>query len=190
MKWRLWKVVIFNLPIIVLLFFILGVGLFIGGGGGSDGSNSGGGGRPISSDYANIHAKGDSLEERMKSLQGQLGYYASDGTNCVRTIGIALEGTDYGGLINTDQLQAVAAQRGEIVTDGSLRPGDIVIAVDANDSSFGHAMVAKQNADGSIGTIQNGQSANGIYESNVPPTQMFSNKQYVIIRPKGLNYAN
>lgn len=159
------------------------------GGPSGSGSNSSTG-VPISSDYANIHATGDSLEERMKSLEGQLGYYANDGTNCVRTIGIALEGTAYGGLINTDQLEAVAAQRGEIVTDGSLRPGDIVIAVDANDSSFGHAMVAKQNADGSIGTIQNGASHNGVYESDTPPTQMFRDKQYVIIRPNGLTYAN
>lgn len=142
------------------------------------------------SDYANIHATGTSLEERMQSLQGKISYRSSDGTNCVRTISIALEGTPYGGLVNTDQLLDVARSRGDIVLDNTLRPGDIVVATDILDSNFGHAMVAKRNSDGSIGTIQNGASAGGVYESDTLPTRMFSNKQYTVIRPKGLKYRN
>ncbi len=154
---------------------------------------------------------GLSLVENMRQLIGKIPHYTSDGTNCVRTIGIACQGTPYGTetmygvngaygkggfklgegqaqeMVNTEQLIAVARDLGELIDSNNLedtsavqayqpRPGDIAI-VDPGDSSdhYQHAVMVKLNEDGSLGTISNGGSHNGVYEDERSPLQIYGN---------------
>ena len=56
------------------------------------------------------NATGFNTIEKMRALEGKIPYEAPDGTNCMRTIGIALEGTPYEGQINVDQAITTARE--------------------------------------------------------------------------------
>ena len=111
--------------------------------------------------------------DRMRNLQGTITHDASDGTNCMRTIGLALAGTPYGDLINVDDAINVAGNLGQLQDPANYvpRPGDLAVVNDG-----GHIVMVTENG----GTIQNGQSANGVYESDLSPDQMFGGVKYYI----------
>lgn len=118
--------------------------------------------------------------QRIRNLTGVIPHNASDGTNCVRTIGLAYAGTDYGDAINVDQLVETAREKGQLQdpADYQPRPGDIAIIATEKYPDGGHAVVVTENG----GTIQNGQSADGVYESEKSPSEMFGNKVVSYIR--------
>lgn len=108
-----------------------------------------------------------SLVDRMRNLQGHITYDAKDGTNCARTAGLALAGTDYQDLINVDDFVATAKKNGQYIEDTENyvpQPGDLAVVNDGN-----HIVMVTENG----GVIQNGSSANGVYESKLTPQQMF-----------------
>ena len=118
--------------------------------------------------------------QRMRELQGKIPYEAEDGTNCMRTLGIALAGTPYGGQINVDQAIETAKKQGQLMEPDKYipRPGDIAVVEDGN-----HAVMVTENG----GTIQNGASHNGVYESDQSPLEMFGKVKYYI---RTSDYAN
>ena len=103
--------------------------------------------------------------DKMRALQGKISYYAQDGTNCMRTIGMALEGTPFEGVIDVDVARAIAEKEG-LWRDSSYKAqaGDIAIVNDG-----WHATMVTENG----GTIQNGESHNGVWESSQSPEDMF-----------------
>ena len=107
--------------------------------------------------------------DRMRNLQGTIPYEATDGTNCMRTIGLAYAGTPYGDVINVDQVVNVAGEIGQLHDPENYvpHPGDLAVV-----NNGGHIVMVTENG----GTIQNGQSANGIWESNISPAEMFANQ--------------
>lgn len=111
--------------------------------------------------------------QRMRELQGKIPYEAEDGTNCMRTLGIALAGTPYAGQINVDQAIETAKKQGRLMEPDKYvpRPGDIAVVEDGN-----HAVMITENG----GTIQNGASHNGVYESDQSPLEMFGKVKYYI----------
>ena len=111
--------------------------------------------------------------QRMRELQGKIPYEAEDGTNCMRTLGIALAGTPYAGQINVDQAIETAKNQGQLMEPDKYvpRPGDIAVVEDGN-----HAVMITENG----GTIQNGASHNGVYESDQSPLEMFGKVKYYI----------
>lgn len=118
--------------------------------------------------------------QRIRNLTGVISHNASDGTNCVRTIGLAYAGTAYGDAINVDQLKDIAKERGQLQDPAEYqpRPGDIAIIGTDKYPDGGHAVVVTENG----GTIQNGRSADGVYESEKSPAEMFGNKVVAYIR--------
>ena len=118
--------------------------------------------------------------QRMRELQGKIPYEAEDGTNCMRTLGIALAGTPYGGQINVDQAIETAKKQGQLMEPDKYipRPGDIAVVEDGN-----HAVMVTENG----GTIQNGASHNGVYESDQSPLEMFGKVKYYIRTSDYLN---
>ena len=116
---------------------------------------------------------GDNIINRVRALEGKIPYRAEDGTNCMRTLGIALEGTPYAGQINVDQAVETARANGQLMNPDEYtpQPGDIAVVNDGN-----HAVMVTENG----GTIQNGESHNGVYESNATPAQMFGGVKYYI----------
>ena len=113
-----------------------------------------------------MNDKSGNLVDRMRNLQGHITYNAKDGTNCARTVGLALIGTDYQDLINVDNFVATAKEKGQWHTPDAYvpKPGDLAVVNNGN-----HIVMVSENG----GTIQNGQSANGVYESELSPQQMF-----------------
>lgn len=116
---------------------------------------------------------GASFVDNMRSLEGKIPYKAEDGTNCMRTIGIALAGTPFEGQINVDQAVATGEGMGLLRTPDNYTPkaGDIAVVEDGN-----HAVMVTEDG----GTIQNGASANGVYESKQSPAEMFGKVKYYI----------
>jgi len=119
---------------------------------------------------------GKQAVDNMRNLQGKIAFYAADGTNCMRTIGMAMEGTPFEGLINVDDAYAVAKKEG-LDRDTSYQPkaGDIILVggYDANgnwDPRMHAAMVTEKG-----GVIQNGKSHDGVWESDLTPQEMFGN---------------
>lgn len=110
---------------------------------------------------------------KVRSLEGKIAYVAEDGTNCMRTLGMALDGTPYAGQINVDQAIATAKANGQLMLPDSYTPkaGDIAVVEDGN-----HAVMVTENG----GTIQNGKSHNGVYESRQSPKEMFGKVDYYI----------
>lgn len=111
--------------------------------------------------------------ERVRALQGKLPYEAEDGTNCMRTMGLALANTEYEGQINVDQAVATAEKLGQLMDPENYTPraGDMAVVEDGN-----HIVMVTENG----GTIQNGASHNGIYESPQSPAEMFGKVKYYI----------
>ena len=119
------------------------------------------------------HDTSTNLVDRMRNLEGRIGYNASDGTNCARTIGLALAGTPYQDQINVDNFVAIAKEQGQLKDPNSYvpKPGDLAVVNNGN-----HIVMVSENG----GTIQNGSSANGVYESAQSPLQMFGAVKYYI----------
>lgn len=117
--------------------------------------------------------QGSSLVDKVRSLEGQIPYEAEDGTNCMRTMGIALAGTPYEGQINVDQAVATAQQYGQLMNPDDYTPqaGDLAVVEDGN-----HIVMVTENG----GTIQNGASHNGVYEKDTTPAEMFGKVKYYI----------
>ena len=113
------------------------------------------------------------LVDRMRNLQGHITYRAKDGTNCARTAGLALAGTDYQDLINVDQFAEIAEKNGQRKDPATYvpKPGDLAVVNGGN-----HIVMVTENG----GTIQNGSSADGVYESELSPQQMFGKVDYYI----------
>ncbi len=125
-----------------------------------------------------IHYGASSLVNRVRDLYGLVPYRESDGTNCARTISVALNGTDYSGMYNVDQFVATAKKNGQLykVGEGYVpKAGDLAVTNNGN-----HIVMVTENG----GTIQNGASGNkgkgGIYETNEPPEQQRGGVQYYI----------
>jgi len=112
--------------------------------------------------------------ERMRDLEGKIAFYAADGTNCMRTIGMALEGTPFEGIINVDMAYAIGKEKG-LNRDTGYEPkaGDIILVggYDSGDNWNPRMHTAMVTETG--GVIQNGKSHNGVYESELTPQQMF-----------------
>ncbi|WP_337366510.1 LPD38 domain-containing protein [Phascolarctobacterium sp.] len=118
-------------------------------------------------------ANGAGFVDNMRQLEGKIPYKAEDGTNCMRTIGIALAGTPFEGQINVDQAVATGESMGLLRSPEDYVPkaGDIAVVEDGN-----HAVMVTEDG----GTIQNGASANGVYESKKSPAEMFGKVKYYI----------
>ena len=118
-------------------------------------------------------ATGANLVDRVRALEGHITYEAPDGTNCMRTMGLALAGTPYEGQINVDQAVATAQQYGQLMNPENYTPraGDLAVVEDGN-----HIVMVTENG----GTIQNGQSHNGVYESEQSANDMFGKVKYYI----------
>lgn len=119
------------------------------------------------------NATGFNTVEKMRALEGKIPYEAPDGTNCMRTIGIALEGTPYEGQINVDQAIATARELGQLESPDEYtpQPGDIAVVNGGN-----HVGMVTENG----GIIQNGASHNGVYESEQSAADMFGKVDYYI----------
>lgn len=153
---------------------------FTGGlfGGGSTTSSGGGAGSSRSFDgkydFKGGRTGTSRIVNNMRSLIGKIPYYASDGTNCMRTCGIALKGTPYEGMINVDVAKEKARELKQLHTpgDGYIPKGaDMCIVNNGN-----HMVMLTETG----GTIQNGSSHNGVYEVSTSPQQMFGKVDYYI----------
>lgn len=118
-------------------------------------------------------AAGANIINRVRALEGQIPYEAPDGTNCMRTLGLALAGTPYENQINVDQAIATATANGQLMNPAEYtpQPGDLAVVNNGN-----HIVMVTENG----GTIQNGASHNGVYESEQSPADMFGGVQYYI----------
>lgn len=118
-------------------------------------------------------ATGANIINRVRALEGQIPYEAPDGTNCMRTLGLALAGTPYENQINVDQAIATATANNQLMNPAEYtpQPGDLAVVNNGN-----HIVMVTENG----GTIQNGASHNGVYESEQSPTDMFGGVQYYI----------
>lgn len=118
-------------------------------------------------------ATGANIINRVRALEGQIPYEAPDGTNCMRTLGLALAGTPYENQINVDQAIATATANGQLMNPAEYtpQPGDLAVVNNGN-----HIVMVTENG----GTIQNGASHNGVYESEQSPADMFGGVQYYI----------
>ncbi len=88
-------------------------------------------------------SSGSGFVDRVRDLKGRIGYRAPDGTNCMRTLGIALSGTPYEGLINVDNAVETARKRGDLHISGDgyvPQAGDIAVVNDGN-----HAVMLTEN---------------------------------------------
>lgn len=125
-----------------------------------------------------IHYGASSLVNRVRDLYGLIPYRESDGTNCARTVSVALNGTPYSGMYNVDQFIVTARKNGQLYKAGEgyvPKAGDLAVT-----NNGGHIVMVTENG----GTIQNGASGNrgkgGIYETNEPPEQQRGGVQYYI----------
>ena len=124
--------------------------------------------------FMGIHYGSSGLVNRMRDACGIIPYRDSDGTNCARTIGAVLDGTPYAGFYNVDQFVDAAKKRGQLYTaDSGYKPqaGDLAVTNSGN-----HIVMVTENG----GTIQNGESHNGVYEVSASPQKANGNVQYYI----------
>lgn len=124
--------------------------------------------------YMGIHYGSSGLVNRMRDACGIIPYRDSDGTNCARTIGAVLDGTPYAGFYNVDQFVDAAKKRGQLYTaDSGYKPqaGDLAVTNSGN-----HIVMVTENG----GTIQNGESRNGVYEVSASPQKANGNVKYYI----------
>lgn len=122
--------------------------------------------------------------DKVRALIGKIPFYAEDGTNCMRTMGIALKGTPYEGQINVDQAISTADKLGQLMSPDNYtpKPGDLAVNENGN-----HIVMITENG----GTIQNGKSKNGVYESNYSAAEMSSDgKVKYYIRTSDYNEQN
>ena len=148
---------------------------------------------------------GLTLVQNMRNLVGKMPFQLSaigmGGTGCVYAVTTAAEGTPYGGpMTTTTQLIDKAKELNQCIdvspqnfdqAIATIMPGDIVIVGASNGKQPGyyagigskgygdeHAVMATNNPDGSIGTIQNGNSGStdewgkkfgGVHETTLPP---------------------
>lgn len=142
----------------------------------------------------NVSEGGRNVIDDVRALKGKISFYDNEGgTNCMRTMGIALKGTPYEGQINVDQAIATAKENNQLMSpDGyTPRPGDLAV----NEDGW-HIVMVTENG----GTIQNGKSKNGVYESEYSAAQMSSDgkvKYYIRTSDymgnnadKGFNYSD
>ena len=165
----------------------------------SNDNNQGNGNEPSPNDYVSqvsekmgdtigtSTASDGSIISNVRALEGKIGHYASDGTNCMRTMGIALKGTPFEGQVNVDQAVATAKENNLLVSGNSdyvPQPGDIAVVNNGN-----HVVMVTEDG----GTIQNGASHDGVYESKQSPKEMFGNVDYYIrtsVYGNGASQAN
>lgn len=101
------------------------------------------------------------LVNTVRDSQGLIAYMAPDGTNCTRTMGVALKGTPYEGMINIEQFDEMS----EILhmkkdpSDYKPKAGDIAVV-----NGGKHMIMVTENG----GFINNGFSRGGIWESDKP----------------------
>lgn len=118
--------------------------------------------------------------DRMRNLKGKIPYrlmqlssnkWGWNDTACMYSIGIAVVGTPFEGQYNVDQAMEIGESL-KLLRDPAFykpHPGDIAIVPTSHYPSGGHAVMITENG----GTIQNGASHNGIWESHVSPQEMF-----------------
>lgn len=124
--------------------------------------------------YMGIHYGSSGLVNRMRDACGIIPYKDTDGTNCARTIGAVLDGTPYAGFYNVDQFINTAKKRGQLYAANSgYKPqaGDLAVTNSGN-----HIVMVTENG----GTIQNGESRNGVYEVSASPQKANGNVEYYI----------
>ena len=122
----------------------------------------------------NLLSSSSGFVDRVRDLKGRIGYNAPDGTNCMRTMGLALSGTPYEGQINVDQAISTAKEIGDLHAFGDgyrPRAGDMAVV-----NGGKHVVMLTENG----GTIQNGESHNGVYEDKRSPEQIFGKVDYWI----------
>jgi hypothetical protein len=103
--------------------------------------------------------KESGLVNTVRDTKGIIGYFAPDGTNCTRTMGVALQGTPYEGLVNVDQFDERAEILGMKRSPEDYKPkaGDIAVV-----NGGGHMVMVTENG----GFINNGFSRGGVWESD------------------------
>lgn len=114
------------------------------------------------------------LVNRMRDLCQIVPYNETDGTNCARTVSAALDGTPYSGFYNVDQFLEVAAENGQLrdaYSGYKPKAGDLAVTNHGQ-----HIVMVTENG----GTIQNGQSKNGVYETNKKPYEQRGGIQFYI----------
>ena len=124
--------------------------------------------------YNGIQYGSSGLVNRMRDLCRLVPYDEADGTNCARTISAALDGTPYSGFYNVDQFVDVAARNGQLRDANSgykPKAGDLAVTNNGN-----HVVMVTENG----GTIQNGKSRNGVYETDQKPSEQKGGAQYYI----------
>ena len=124
--------------------------------------------------YNGIEYGSSGLVNRMRDLCRLVPYDDTDGTNCARTISAALDGTPYSGFYNVDQFVDVAARNGRLRDANSgyqPKAGDLAVTNNGN-----HIVMVTENG----GTIQNGKSRNGVYETDQKPSEQKGGAQYYI----------
>ena len=124
--------------------------------------------------YNGIKYGSSGLVNRMRDLCRLVPYDETDGTNCARTISAALDGTPYSGFYNVDQFVDVAARNGQLRDANSgyqPKAGDLAVTNNGN-----HIVMVTENG----GTIQNGKSRNGVYETDQKPSEQKGGAQYYI----------
>lgn len=124
--------------------------------------------------YNGIEYGSSGLVNRMRDLYRLVPYDETDGTNCARTISAALDGTPYSGFYNVDQFVDVAARNGQLRDANSgyqPKAGDLAVTNNGN-----HIVMVTENG----GTIQNGKSRNGVYETDQKPSEQKGGAQYYI----------
>lgn len=124
--------------------------------------------------YNGIQYGSSGLVNRMRDLCRLVPYDETDGTNCARTISAALDGTPYSGFYNVDQFVDVAARNGQLRDANSgyqPKAGDLAVTNNGN-----HVVMVTENG----GTIQNGKSRNGVYETDQKPSEQKGGAQYYI----------
>ena len=112
--------------------------------------------------------KGDSLGDRMLSLQGKITYNSTDGTNCMRTVSIAMNPNDEryswlgdGSVVSVPTAKELAQEKGyyeDFQGFDKLEPGDILIY-------DGDSHVGVVSDRGTL--IQNGASKGTVYEAEI-----------------------
>ena len=134
----------------------------------------GGAGYELNEGKDGIHYGDSGLVNRMRDLRGIIPYNESDGTNCARTVSVALDGTPYSGMYNVDQMVNKAKNNGQLIDPASgyvPQPGDLAVT-----NGGDHIVMVTENG----GVIQNGKSHNGVYETDKPPTEQKGGVQYYI----------
>lgn len=135
--------------------------------------SDGGTAKKVAAIDKNINA-GKIAVDKMRDLQGKIAFYAADGTNCMRTIGMALEGTPFEGVVNVDKAYDIGKSEGlDRGIDYEYKAGDIILVGGYDKQGKWdprmHAAMVTENG----GVIQNGKSHDGVYESDFTPQQMF-----------------